>query len=285
MARLLWEVTELDENSKTKREPLVSIAIPTYNEEKSLPFALESVSKQTYSSIETLVIDSDSTDRTKKVASNFGSRIFNYKGKLLGARYMGLMESKGEYIFLMDADQVLERDSISRAVDLIMGYDMLVFGERAYQPKTYIQKKLAKERNCLHKADGALDPLSGGLLPRFFKKELLIRAFGKIPSELFPLVVAHDHAIIYYEVFKLSQSIGILPDSISHIETESFSELITHEYRFGKSTKCLKDSGHYGELLENKNAFQARNFLVALNNRNASISFLRSLAYQLGYCL
>lgn len=273
----------LEENRRERGDrPLVSINIPTYNEEKALPLALEAIAKQSYPKIETIVVDSNSMDDTKKIALQFGAKVINYEGRLLGARYIALTESQGEYILLLDADQILKEDTIERAVDKIKEYDMLVLEEDSYKPKTAIQKKLSKERKLAHITKDSLHPIKGGLLPRFFKKEILKRAFENIPQELYPIVVAHDHAIIYFEANKISLGIGVLSDAVSHIEPESLSEVLIHNYRFGKSTKALARTGFYKKIFSKK-AFQPKTVLRTLKTKTTIMALLRSIAYKLGH--
>lgn len=264
-----------------KKLPLISINIPTYNEEKALLFALESISKQTYPNLEIIVIDSDSRDNTKKIAIDFGVRVINYPDKLLGARYMGVQASNGDYILFLDADQILNETAIERAFQEIENYDMLIFEENSYKPETYIQKAIAKERKMLHSNENSLDPVAGGLLPRFFKKDILIQSFENIPEELYPIVVAHDHAIIYFEAYKISQNMGIVNNAVLHIEPGSFYELIVHFYRFGKSTKQLAKTGFYKEIFSEKSDIK-KNSSVNLIGISLMLIF-RSLAYRLGY--
>lgn len=63
----------------------ISVAIRTYNEEKHLREVLESLNAQTYKNFEILILDSESTDRTCRIASEYNVRIeriakqdFNY---------------------------------------------------------------------------------------------------------------------------------------------------------------------------------------------------------------
>ncbi|MCL0091432.1 glycosyltransferase family 2 protein [Dehalococcoidales bacterium] len=108
-------------------KPLVSITISSYNSEKMLPLCLEAVSKQSYTNIETLLIDSHSTDRTRDIATSFG--VIECDGKLLSARYLGWEKSKG--IAFIDTDQVLEAKAIERAVALMDNYDREIL-EKAF---------------------------------------------------------------------------------------------------------------------------------------------------------
>ena len=52
-------------------DPLVSIIIPTYNSEKTLPLCLESIKRQTYKNIEVIVLDNFSIDRTVDIAKRY----------------------------------------------------------------------------------------------------------------------------------------------------------------------------------------------------------------------
>lgn len=85
---------------------MLSIVIPTLNEEKYLPFLLKSIREQGFSDYEIIVADAGSGDKTIKIAKNFNCRIAPGgsppKGKNLGAEI-----ARGETIFFIDADVVL----------------------------------------------------------------------------------------------------------------------------------------------------------------------------------
>ena len=267
---------------KKNCNPLVSVNIPTYNEESSLPLALKALKRQNYSEIEVIVVDSNSNDNTKEIASKFDAKVINYNGKLLGARYIGLNESKGDYVLFLDADQILKEDVIQRAVEKIIDFDMLIFEEDSYKPKTYIQNKISEERKVINSEPYNLDPLEGSLLPRFFKRIVLEDAFKNIPDDIYPIVVAHDHAIIYYEAYQLYKNIGILNNAVSHIEPESFFEVLKHFYRFGQSTKALDKTGYYQEIYTKKTNIK-KNSQQVINNNILIMSLFRSLSYRIGY--
>ena len=52
-------------------KPLVSVIIPTYNSEKTLPLCLESIKRQTYKNIEVIIVDNFSVDRTVDIAKRY----------------------------------------------------------------------------------------------------------------------------------------------------------------------------------------------------------------------
>jgi len=239
---------------KMDNKPLVSITIPSYNSEKMIRFCLEGVSKQTYQNIETLVIDSGSIDRTKDIASSYGVRIIHCDGKLLAARYLGLKEAKGQYIALIDTDQILEPATIERAVDLMDSYDMLVFEEHSYNTEWLIPKLYSTSRqvmNARFEKPYAFDPVKGVNPARFFKRNILERAFTAIPGELIPKIIHGDHDIIYYESYKVSKRVGVLRNAVYHVEP-SWGKLWKTNYRYGASLKSIKNSYYWEPLLKKR---------------------------------
>lgn len=238
--------------------PLVSVVIPTFNSEKSLEKCLSSIKEQTYRNIEVIVVDSNSRDKTVKIADSFGAKIVQTNWKLLGARYLGFKESNGDVMFLLDSDQILERTLVERAVRLMANeYDMLCLEEHTFKPKAWVQKLFEADRKLIHKfSEIHIDPLEGVLLARVYEKSVLDRAFAAIPQTLFKLVIAHDHAIIYYEACQLSQRVGIVPHAVWHIEPANLWSLIEKNYRYGKSTYDLTRSGYYQDLLKKKVRFR-----------------------------
>ena len=232
--------------------PLVSITIPSYNSEKMIPLCLDAVSKQSYPNIETLVIDSHSTDRTSDIAVNYGIRVIKCDGKLLAARYLGLKEAKGAYIALIDTDQILEPLTVERAVGLMDSYDMLVFEEHSYNNEWLIPKLYSASRqitNARLKKPHAFDPVKGCYPARFFKKGILEKAFAAIPKELIPKVIHGDHDIIYYESYKVSKRVGLLRNAVCHVEP-SWGKLWKTNYRYGASLKSIKNSCYWELLLK-----------------------------------
>lgn len=235
--------------------PLVSITIPSYNSEKLIPFCLEGVVKQTYPNTEILVIDSYSTDRTRDIAASYRARVVLCHGKLLAARYLGLKESKGAYVVFVDTDQILEPTAIERAVGMVDDYDMVVFETLSYNTEWFIPKLHGASKqitNARFGKPGAFDPTRGPLLPRFFKREILEKAFAAIPEEIIPGTIHPDHAIIYYESYKVSQRVGGLRNAIFDIEPD-WRKLWKTRYRYAASLRSIRKS-YYGKLLSKKMA-------------------------------
>ena len=105
--------------------PFLSIVIPAHNEESRLPHTLEQVlaflKQQTYSS-EVLVVENGSSDRTFEIAEAFAREHPNLRvlreterGKGLAVR-RGMMEARGAYRFMCDADLSMSIDQINRFV-------------------------------------------------------------------------------------------------------------------------------------------------------------------------
>lgn len=103
--------------------PFLSIIIPAYNEETRLPATLEQIftflQSQPYNS-EVLVIENGSRDRTLQVAQAYAQTqptlkvIHNpERGKGLAVR-RGMLEARGEYRFMCDADLSMPAGEINR---------------------------------------------------------------------------------------------------------------------------------------------------------------------------
>lgn len=235
---------------------LVSINIPSYNSEKMIPFCLEGVKKQKYSDIETLVIDSYSTDRTRKIAKNCGAKIILCQGKLLESRILGVKESKGEYILFLDTDMILKEDTIERAVSLIKeeDLDMLVLEEESYNTNWFIPMLYSVSKkvvNARFKKSYAFDPLQGANPARFYKKEILEKAFRTIPKEFISQIIHYDHDIIYYESYKISKKVGVLRNAVYCVEPD-FKKLWRTNFRYGASLRIAEKTPYWNLFLKKR---------------------------------
>lgn len=107
----------------SKRSPLVSIIISTYNRAGLLVDAVNSVLKQSYPQVEVIVVDDGSTDETPVAAAQFGSHIRYIRQENAGvsvARNRGIAESKGAFIGFLDDDDVFFEDKLSRQMELLL---------------------------------------------------------------------------------------------------------------------------------------------------------------------
>src|SRR5688572_19982071 len=85
---------------------MLSIIIPTYNEEEYLPFLLRSIKGQTYKDYEIIVADAFSKDKTREIAASFDVRVVD-GGPVAVGRNNGAKAAKGEVLLFLDADVVL----------------------------------------------------------------------------------------------------------------------------------------------------------------------------------
>jgi len=100
------------------KNPLVSIIIPTYNEEKSVCNLLSDLKNQTYKNFEIIVVDECSTDKTTKIAKKLGAKVFfSNKGSLSFARNLGIKKSKGKIIANLDADFRINKNFLKGVVE------------------------------------------------------------------------------------------------------------------------------------------------------------------------
>ncbi len=85
---------------------MLSIVIPTYNEEEYLPRLLASIRSQRFEGYEIVVADARSTDRTRQIAERFGARVV--EGGMPGpGRNLGAVAAKGDLLLFLDADVIL----------------------------------------------------------------------------------------------------------------------------------------------------------------------------------
>jgi predicted O-linked N-acetylglucosamine transferase (SPINDLY family)/GT2 family glycosyltransferase len=113
-------------NKQLSRQiPLVSVCIPTYSGEQFLDAALASAIAQTYSNIEIIVSDDNSTDKTVEIAKLFQQK-YPAKITILNHHQYGLVQNwnfcisqaQGKYIKFLFQDDLLEPDCIEKMVNL-----------------------------------------------------------------------------------------------------------------------------------------------------------------------
>jgi glycosyltransferase involved in cell wall biosynthesis len=101
-----------------------SIVIPVYNREKLISEAIKSVLKQSFTSFELILIDNCSTDKTIDIIKSFSDeRIILLQNERnferCYSRNRGIQFSSGEYILLMDSDDLIEINHLQSWYELL----------------------------------------------------------------------------------------------------------------------------------------------------------------------
>ncbi len=84
--------------------PKISVIIPALNEEKYIRYSMEGLRHQTFKDFETIVVDSNSTDNTRKIARKYAKVVLADRMGAGAARNVGAKAAKGEILVFLDAD-------------------------------------------------------------------------------------------------------------------------------------------------------------------------------------
>ena len=84
---------------------MLSIIIPTFNEEKYLPLLLEQIKKQQFDNLEVIVADAGSKDKTIEIARSYGCEICS-GGLPAHGRNKGAETAHNDILLFMDADNI-----------------------------------------------------------------------------------------------------------------------------------------------------------------------------------
>jgi len=210
-------------------DPLVSVNIATYNSAKTLQKCLDSLKGQSYKNIEIIIMDSYSKDGTLDIAKNYGATIV-FASTLASARKAGAVASKGDFIFLLDSDQILEPNVIEICVKACVeqGYDgVTLFEKSLIISNTFVERVIAYDKDIFHSLQDD-DPVRGTAIPRFFRASYFKRIeFEKNPP------ITFEHTIIHQKIVEMGAKIKFVDAYIWHHETATIREVAKKFFRYG----------------------------------------------------
>ncbi|NOH79909.1 glycosyltransferase family 2 protein [Vibrio sp. RE86] len=117
---------------------MISIIVPAYNVEGYISRCLDSISSQSYSDYEVIVVNDGSTDSTRdiieeKAKLNDKIKLYNTENNgVTRARYLGWEQCKGDYVAFLDADDEIEFEYLDSFLKVkgFEKYDIIVSGYR-----------------------------------------------------------------------------------------------------------------------------------------------------------
>lgn len=175
--------------------PLISIIISTKNEVAHLPLLLKSIGKSYVNSIEVLVVDNFSTDRTIDIAKSWGARVYLHGNERSEQRNFGAKKARGTYLLFLDADMQLSKQALKECIDRVKNRKVysLVIPESAQGDDFFARVKRIEKK--------------------LYENEPLIEAARLFRKSVFHKVGGYNTDLIAGEDWDLSQRIKLLGKS------------------------------------------------------------------------
>ncbi|BBG23192.1 hypothetical protein IC006_0476 [Sulfuracidifex tepidarius] len=222
----------------------VSVVIPTLNNENTIAIP---VSSALGIADEVIVVDSFSTDNTVKIAEKEGAKVIQVRGSRLIARIEGAKSASGDYVVNLDSDMYFSEN--------FKGFEenVIALGEITVG-RGIIKKIISLDREMMHKQwKDNLHVTRGGIIPRMYDRQLLLKAYENIPSNLRENLNAFEDSIIYYEVLKIYKgNVQLILNAVYHIEDDPFFSFIKKWYRYGRNAKLLKGTEYEKIIYQRK---------------------------------
>ena len=110
-----------DMNNRPNERPFFSIVMPVYNGQKYIKTMIESIRRQSVTDGELLVVDDCSTDQSRKIVAELAEKdgrirliAMERNAGVSHARNLGIREAKGNYLWLADADDLVEENLLEK---------------------------------------------------------------------------------------------------------------------------------------------------------------------------
>jgi len=189
--------------------PIISVIIPVYNQEKYLGKCILSVLSQSFLDFEVILVNDGSTDRSLNISQKYARKdsrvsIVNKPNEGVAyARKDGFLKAKGEYICFLDSDDYLAPNALEilyklakeKHVDLVIGsydvvYDNWALVKKTASPFLHTDRLLSKDEFfllLLGLGDEMGNSFGGSVIwGRLYKRSCIQFALDKNEQQLFP---------------------------------------------------------------------------------------------------
>lgn len=205
------------------KNPLVSIIIPCYNVEKYVEECINSVLAQDYKKWECIIINDGSRDNTLEIITHFKSkesriRVITQENLGLSAtRNKGIDHANGEFLFFLDADDILSTNAISTLVSSSQNNDIIT---GIIIESTFSTGTIFKASQLLHPKEGTITfennqfevlrrTMDKGLTPvaqnRLYRKEFIDKNTIRFKSG-----ILHEDELWFFETMLLAKNVKFI---------------------------------------------------------------------------
>lgn len=209
-----------------RRTPLISVIVPVYNVEGYLEDCLDSLLAQTYPSLEILLIDDASRDRSGSIcdacaARDSRVRVIHFPENRgpSAARNEGIRQAQGAYISFVDADDRVEPDLLAKLHETLAetGADVSACGADGIA--------LGSGPAAVYTREEAVRCLARGVPFNLVPWGKLYRA-ELVKDSLFREDIFYSEDLLFlYSVLKQARRVSYRPDALYHYTQREGSQM------------------------------------------------------------
>lgn len=209
---------------------LVTVVVPVYNVEKYLDRCIDSIVNQTYKNLEIILVDDGSPDNCPQMCDDWAKKdnrikVIHKKNAGLGmARNSGMDIATGSYIFFVDSDDYLDKNTVKKSVDIAINSQaqVVMFGHSNFDDYGNITPLKMKTDKLYFEGEELLNDLLPGLF--VYDRGLGVRTGNK----MFSLTLLKDNNLQYksereiisedaffvLQLFKCVKKVAVLPENL-----------------------------------------------------------------------
>lgn len=210
---------------RINRSYTVSVVIPCYNGERYLHESIDSAVNQTAPPLEILFIDDGSTDHSAEIAESYGPPVRVLRQPNQGesvARNRGIDEARGDWVALLDADDIWEKEKLQRQLEAAGTDDIAVHCGYSYfgPASASLQEKVVNPAAIPHEDRYNIVRLAsaGGI---FCMPTLLVRRSCRAR---FPTWTRHGEDIVYQLELRRRGRFGYVAESLCRVRCHEESQ-------------------------------------------------------------
>lgn len=153
-------------------QPLVSVVVTTRNEEKNIGNCLNSIRAQTWSAIESIVVDNYSNDTTLEISARLADKVATMGPERSAQRNHGMINlASGDYVMYIDADMILSPSLVESCVEHIQR----TAAAALHLSETVLGTRYFSRVRCFERGFYDGTPIDGA---RFFHRRTFIHVGG-----------------------------------------------------------------------------------------------------------
>ena len=233
--------------------PKYSIIVPVYNRPEEMEELLDSLTKQTFTNFEVILVEDGSTITCEKVFEKYTRKLslqyfFKPNTGPGPSRNFGFERALGDYFVIFDSDCIIPPKYFEEVELFFNRYPLDAWGgpDRAHENFTSVQRAMGYTMSSVLTTGGIRGGKSKGFQPRSFNMGFRKEVFQKTGGFKFDRFAEDIEFSI--RVRKAGYRVGLVPEAyVYHKRRTDFKQFYKQVYNFGRG-RVLVGRAHPGEI-------------------------------------